>query len=117
MEESERATKFYLIVPLCLVLFAMSQLACGKPSLIGRWNRVASGDCYWQYPAKLEFFEDGTYVGAFPNWNGGKYNVVEGSRLKIDTLTGLGVYNFQISGKLLKFRNDSNCEFEYTRAK
>lgn len=109
------ATNFFLS---CLLVLVISQSACpGKASLVGRWDRVASGNCYLLYPGKLEFFKDGTYVGALPNWNGGKYEVVEKSRIKVDTLTGPGVYTFKISDGFLIFQNDNNCEFRYVRVR
>jgi hypothetical protein len=72
--------------------------------------------CTLAQPNDLEFFDDGTYVGALPNWKGGTYRVVDGGRLKLETTTGLGVYEFKISGGLLTITNDSGCEFRYRRA-
>jgi hypothetical protein len=64
-------------------------IACGiNRGLVGRWNKMQGAPCAVVYPSKVEFFSDGTYIGALPNWNGGKYELVDGNRIKLDTLTG-----------------------------
>ena len=88
-------------------------MACRRASLVGKWDKIAGDVCAVTYPSKLEFFEDGTYVGALPNWNGGQYSILAQNRIKLDTLTGPGVYEFELNSDRLTFRNDSNCEFHY----
>jgi hypothetical protein len=102
----------------CQIALVICLAACGsKDRLVGQWNKLQGAPCGVVYPSKVEFFGDGTYVGAIPNWNGGKYQLVDNNRVKLDTLTGPGVYEFKISGDALTFRNDENCEFKYRRAK
>jgi hypothetical protein len=64
---------------------------------------------------QLESFGDGTYVGDLPNWNGGRYSIIDGNRIKLDTLTGPGVYEIELSRDRLTFKNDSGCIFQYRR--
>lgn len=47
----------------------------------------------------------------------GNYRVVDKRRVKVETTTGPGVYEFKISGDLLSFKNDSGCEFRYRRTR
>jgi hypothetical protein len=96
-----------------LVIFAS---ACTTNPLVGKWIKTSSELCTLAQPNELEFFDDGTYVGALPNWKGGNYRVVDSRRLKLDTTTGTGVYEFKRSGDSLAFKNDSGCEFRYRRS-
>ena len=66
--------------------------------------KVTTQDCAITYPAKLESFGDGTYVGDLPNWNGGRYSIIDGNRIKLDTLTGPGVYEIELSRDRLTFK-------------
>src|SRR3954468_17073934 len=89
-----------VIYSLMLVLFS----SCNdKQRLIGKWHKIAGGFCGLAYPAKVEFFGDGEYVGELPNWNGGNYHIVDTRRLRLDTLTGPGVYEFKVSDNTLTF--------------
>jgi hypothetical protein len=107
-----------LLASVALVLMALAGLltACTRPRVIGRWQKVTTQACAITYPAKLEFFGDGTYVGALPNWNGGRYSIINGNRIKLDTLTGPGVYEIELIRDRLTFKNDSNCLFQYRRS-
>lgn len=109
-----RPLSYLLLFGILVICF----FACStKRGLVGQWSRLQGAPCVLVYPSKIEFFADGTYVGALPNWNGGKYQLLNSNRVKIDTLTGPGVYEFEISGDALTFRNDDNCEFKYRRVK
>jgi hypothetical protein len=105
------------LVSVTLVLMVLVALfpACTKTRVIGRWQKVTTQACAITYPAKLEFFGDGTYVGELPNWNGGRYSIIDGNRIKLDTLTGPGVYEIELSRDRLTFKNDSGCIFQYKR--
>jgi hypothetical protein len=105
------------LVSVTLVLMTLAVLfpACTKTRVIGRWQKVTTQDCAITYPAKLESFGDGTYVGDLPNWNGGRYSIIDGNRIKLDTLTGPGVYEIELSRDRLTFKNDSGCIFQYRR--
>lgn len=105
---------FILLIGLFLLVYCT---ACQRNALVGKWVKTSSELCTLAQPNDLEFFADGTYVGALPNWKGGNYQVVEGKRIKLDTTTGLGVYGFKIAGDALVFTNDSGCEYRYRRTK
>lgn len=62
-------TDLMLALTLCSV--TLSSQSCSNYSLVGRWTKSTSGICDIVYPQQIEFFKDGTYIGALPNWNGG----------------------------------------------
>lgn len=112
------ATRTRLLFLLLFGVLVICLAACStKSKLVGQWNKLQGVPCDWVCPGKVEFFADGTYVGALPNWNGGNYELVNRERIKLDTLTGPGVYEFEVSGDVLTFRSDENCEFRYRRAR
>lgn len=102
-------------VALVLMLLAVLAVNCTRTRLVGQWQKVSTQVCAITYPAKVEFFEDGTYVGDLPIWNGGHYSLIDGNRIKLDTLTGPGVYEIKLSRDRLSFKNDSACVFQYRR--
>ncbi len=73
-----------LIVLTALLVFFT---ACARSSLEGKWIKTSSELCTLAQPNELEFFADGTYVGALPNWKGGTYSVVDKRRIKLETTT------------------------------
>ncbi len=84
-----------------------------KPIVIG---------CDFGYPPNLEFFKDGTYAGASVSvWSemfvlqGGQYEVLDNSRIKMQTKNGFSVFRFVIEGDQLKLIDDSACEFVYSK--
>lgn len=58
------------------------------------------------YPERLVLLDDGTYVGSLLFWNGGKYDLVDDKRIKLQTRTGPGLYEFDLSGNRLTFKTD-----------
>lgn len=59
------------IICLLLTAFVVFSGACdGKSRLVGKWIKTSSELCTLAQPNELEFFDDGTYVGALPNWKG-----------------------------------------------
>ena len=100
-----------------LTIFVVFSISCSTKPVVGKWIKTSSEMCTLAQPNELEFFDDGTYVGALPNWKGGNYRVVDRRRVKVETTTGTGVYEFNIFGDLLAFKNDSGCEFRYRRSK
>ena len=114
MDSPFRRTRL-VSVPLVFMLLAVLPAACKRTHIVGRWQKVSTQTCALTYPAKVEFFEDGTYVGDLPNWNGGHYSIINGNRIKLDTLTGPGVYEVALSRDRLTFRNDTACIFQYRR--
>jgi hypothetical protein len=103
-------------ITLILTTFLVFSAACNRRSLVGKWTKTSSELCTLTQPNELEFFEDGTYVGALPNWKGGSYRVVDSHRVRLETTTGPGIYEFKRSGGSLNFKNDSGCEFPYRRS-
>src|SRR5436309_1332968 len=64
-------------IRLVLSIFLVSCLGCNaKHALVGKWIKISSEFCTLAQRNELEFFDDGTYVGALPNWKGGTYRVV-----------------------------------------
>ncbi|MBC8031140.1 MAG: hypothetical protein H7Z16_13580 [Pyrinomonadaceae bacterium] len=115
MNLTSRVRRAFLLLSLVLVV---SFPACSaKRNLVGQWNKVNGASCDAAYPSKVEFFDNGTYVGGLLHWNGGKYELVDSNRIKLDTRFGPGVYEFEVTNEVLTFRNDENCEFRYRRAK
>lgn len=95
------------------------QAACSREQkLTGKWDWVST-DCYrgYAFPGKLEFFDDGTYVGEMPFLSGGKYSTVDRNRLRLDTTAGPRIYEYAIEGDSLTLRSDANCSYRYERAK
>jgi hypothetical protein len=111
-----QSTRWFFVVVL-LFLISTVVTSCSSQRILGKWQKVSSEFCALLHPSEIEFFDDGTYVGALPNWNGGKYTIVNGQRIKLDTTTGPGVYEFELSKRYLTFKNESNCEFRYRRVK
>src|SRR5689334_8989808 len=98
------------------LVFTFLSISCGsQPQIIGKWRRVSGSLCSAVYPATIEFFDDGKYVGELPNWSGGSYRVVEAHRLRLDTSIGPGVYQFNVSNNILVFKNAWGCTFKYTK--
>jgi hypothetical protein len=93
------------------------QPACGHRGIVGKWKWV-SGNCNQGtlYPGKLEFFSNGEYVGEMPYLNGGHYSVVDSQRIKLDTVIGPRVYEFEIVEDVLRLKGDSDCSFSYERS-
>jgi len=102
-----------------LLLVALLLFGCEgeRQQLVGKWNKTPGGLCAAFYPATVEFFDDGEYTGNLPNWSGGKYRVVGGRRLRLDTTTGPSTYEFRMASETLTFRNDTGCEFKYTKGR
>lgn len=111
--------RLWQIVSRLLLLAALPLFGCegGQQQLVGKWNKTTERGCAVFYPATIEFFEDGEYTGNLPNWSGGKYRVVSGRRLRLDTSTGPGVYEFRTANETLTFKNDMGCEFKYTKGR
>ena len=99
-----------------LLLVTLLLIGCGSErQIVGKWRKTSTALCGAVYPAMVEFFDDGEYVGALPNWSGGSYRVVDGRRLRLDTSMGPGTYEFKISDDVLTFKNDWGCTFKYTK--
>ncbi len=78
--------------------------------------------CDFGYPPTIEFFADKTYVGTSSGvwsnlfvWQGGQYEILEASRIKMQTKNGYSVYGFSIGQNILTFTDDSQCQFRYQR--
>jgi hypothetical protein len=102
---------------LLFVLTLYISSCVGEQSIIGKWHKTSGGICAAIYPATVEFFDDGEYVGGLLNWSGGRYRLVGAKRLRLDTSTGPGVYDLSVSHNTLTFRNDQGCEFKYQRGR
>jgi hypothetical protein len=106
-----RRLRYGLFLVMTLLL-----IGCGtRRQFVGKWHKMSGGLCDAVYPATVEFFDDGGYVGALPNWSGGSYCVVDEQRLRIDTSMGSGVYEFKLSDNVLTFKNDWGCTFKYAK--
>lgn len=91
-----------LLSVLCLLLLgcAITGLTVGQ-SLAGRWERI-SGPSLSLKPHDLEFFKDGTYAGEVLSiWPGGKYEIVDRGRVRLETVQGMSVYDFSITDDIL----------------
>jgi hypothetical protein len=98
------------------VLLALLLSGCGgRGSVVGTWDKVQSPPCADIYPERLVLLEDGTYVGGLLLWNGGKYDLVNDKRIKLETRTGPGLYEFELSGSRLTFKTDWGCSVKYAK--
>lgn len=82
--------------------------------ITGKWHKISEGYCCMIYPNKIEFLGDSTYVGG-RTWSGGAYGFVDENRLKLDTITGPGIYDFRIEGNVLVIKNDQDCSVKYIK--
>lgn len=112
--ELERKVLLILFVAGLTLIFACA----GKSRILGRWSlKDEVSICNLAYPKEIEFFEDGEYVtrGLGVIWNGGKFSIVDKRRIKMETTTGLDIYEFSISGDVLTFVNKQGCSFSYRK--
>ncbi len=72
--------------------------------------------CETIYPTSLEFFKDGTFTSVFSSYFSGKYEVLEGGRVKLDTVAGISAYDYTLSGNTLTIAYSDECKMVYQRA-
>ena len=73
--------------------------------------------CETIYPTSVEFFKDGTFTSGQGGLFSGKYEVLEGKRLKFQTAAGITALDFTLSGDALSIRYDDTCTLTYQRAR
>jgi|GEM_PF-1423372 len=73
--------------------------------------------CETIYPTTIEFFKDGTFTSGQGGLFSGKYEVLEGKRLKFETAAGITAFDFTLSGNTLNIRYDDMCTLTYQRAR
>ncbi len=98
------------------LLLAAACSACTAPTIIGKW-KWQSSDCPQgcvTCPNQIEFLDNGEYVGGL-YFNGGKYEILGAHRIKLDTLAGLRIYEFELSADMLMLHSDSSCKYQYQR--
>lgn len=88
--------------------------------LLGRWKKVAGGECAAGYPEELEFFQ-ATYLGKrgagqrFIMWDAGGYEVLD-QVVQIQIATDEQVpYRYTLVSDSLTFVDREGCEFQYRR--
>src|SRR2546421_602873 len=89
---------------------------CTRPTIIGKW-KWQSSDCPQgcvTCPNQIEFLDNGEYVGEL-YFNGGKYEILDAHRIKLNTLAGLRIYEFELSADMLTLRSESSCKYQYQR--
>jgi len=72
--------------------------------------------CEAIYPTSVEFFKDGTFTSGPGGLFSGKYEVLEGKRLKLQTAAGITALDFTLSNNTLSIRYDDKCTLTYRRA-
>jgi len=72
--------------------------------------------CEALYPTSVEFFKDGTFTSGLGGFFSGKYEVLEGKRLKFQTAAGITAFDFTLSGDSLRIQYDDKCTLTYRRA-
>jgi hypothetical protein len=90
--------------------------------LVGKWEKVSSGECDAAYPERIEFFERPRYLGkkgpgqSFIVWDAGGYQLLDKNQVKIQIATDEQVpYQFSIVGNILTFTDSEGCQFSYRR--
>jgi len=73
--------------------------------------------CETFYPTSVEFFKDGTFTSGLGGLFSGKYEILEGKRLKFETAAGIIAFDFTLSGNTLSIRYDDQCTLTYQRAR
>jgi hypothetical protein len=73
--------------------------------------------CETMYPTSVEFFKDGTFTSGQGSFFSGKYEVLEGKRLKLQTAAGITALDFTLSGDALSIRYDDKCTLTYRRVR
>lgn len=73
--------------------------------------------CEALYPTSVEFFKDGTFTSGLGGLLSGKYEVLDGTRLKLQTATGVFALDFTLTGNALRIRYDDKCTLTYRRAR
>ncbi len=73
--------------------------------------------CEAIYPTSVEFFKDGTFTSGPGGLFSGKYEILEGKRLKFQTVAGITAFDFSLSGNTLSIRYDDKCTLTYRRAR
>ena len=100
------------------IVMMVSHVTAPKNAIIGRWHRRDTTMCSLTYPREIEFFPDKQYAtsGFSLFWGGGQYAVVDRSRMRLETRTGIALYELTLRGKSLTFTNSSGCTIVYDRA-
>jgi hypothetical protein len=88
-----------------------------KSAIIGRWRLLDTTICNVAYPREIEFFPDKQYVvsGFSLFWNGGRYAVVDRARVRMETRTGVALYEISLQGTSITFTNNAGCTIAYER--
>jgi len=88
-----------------------------KNAILGRWRLQGATICNAAYPREIEFFPDTQYVasGFSLFWNGGRYAVVDRKRVRMETRTGIALYEVRLQGTSLTFTNSTGCTLVYER--
>lgn len=73
--------------------------------------------CETFYPTSMEFFKDGTFTSGLGGLFSGKYEILEGKRLKFETAAGITAFDFTLSGNTLSIQYDDQCTLTYQRAR
>ena len=110
--------KIIIIVILTAIGLVFSAGCSPHPNLVGKWKWAAT-DCLrgYAFPDTLEFLNDGTYVGELPFLNGGKYEVVDNGRVRLDTTAGSRIYEYAFDADALTLTSDALCVYRYKRTK
>jgi hypothetical protein len=101
----------------------MSNSKSREKMILGNWIKIDHTECSRRYPARLEFRENGVYLVYLeekdtprerPLWDGGEYEILSESQIKISTANDAKlIYNFSVSesegGKTLAFLETQGC--------
>jgi hypothetical protein len=106
----------------------MSDSKSREKMILGNWIKIHHTECSRRYPARLEFRENGVYLVYLedndttkerPLWDGGEYEIISESQIRISTANDAKLtYNFSISksggGRTLIFLDSQGCKFLYS---
>jgi hypothetical protein len=113
MKSVNHHTRLFAIA-VCFFLIVLSSCS-GTRNIVGTWRKIPGSVCGEIYPEKVTFLPDGSYAGGLMCWNGGGYDLVNDKMLKLDTTTGLALYEYKLADDVVTFRTDWGCEFKYRR--
>lgn len=94
-----------------------------KPTIVGGWEKTSSARCDQRYPDRLQFQENGLYIGqkdppgSFSFWDVGTFEVVDEQEIKLSTANDAVIaYAYALSADTLTFTDPDGCAFSYRRA-
>jgi len=103
-----RSIRFLLLLAMSIFLYA--SVGCGGPKhdLVGKWRTSGDSALTW------EFSPGGSLQMGSTR---GKYSFGDQDRIKIETSSGISVYQIEISGEHMTLKDPSGSKLEFNKVR